>query len=90
MQISETKTKTTHEFQLICREKGKMTGIEKVISSCETSLVLISSCGNRTVSGEKLKILKFNADDGILDFEGVVNSIKYSGAKQPLLKRLFK
>lgn len=79
-----------HELRIICREKGSFTGIEKVISSCDTSLSLISSCGNLTVSGEKLKIVKYNAADGTLDFEGNVSQIKYSGAKQSLIKRIFK
>ncbi len=79
-----------HEFKLICREKGSLTGIEKVVSSCDTSLNLISTCGNLLISGEKLKIIKFNASDGTLDFEGSVQSVKYSGAKQPLFKRIFK
>ena len=84
------KLRSGHELKLYCREKGSLTGIEKVVSSCDTSLNLISTCGNLLLAGEKLKIIKFNASDGTLDFEGVVHSIKYSGAKQPLLKRLFK
>lgn len=88
-QSSENKMRS-HELHISCREKGNLTGIEKVISSCDTALNLISACGNLTVSGEKLKIIKFNASDGTLEFEGSVSAIKYSGAKQPLLKRLFK
>lgn len=80
----------SHELKLNCREKGSLTGIEKVVSSCDTALNLISSCGNILISGEKLKITRYNAGDGILEFEGSVNSIKYSGAKQPLIKRIFK
>ena len=89
MEKTETK-RGAHELRLFCRDKGSFTGIEKVISSCDTALQLISSCGNLTVSGEKLKIVQYNADDGSLEFEGTVNGIKYSGGKQPLLKRLFK
>lgn len=77
-------------MHISCRQNGNMTGIEKVISSCETALCLVSACGNMTINGEKLKIVKYNADDGTLTFEGTVNSIKYSGAKQPLIKRIFK
>ncbi|MCI8413608.1 MAG: hypothetical protein HFE47_05910 [Clostridia bacterium] len=79
-----------HELCVSCREKGSLTGIEKVISSCETSLNLVTSCGNLVIGGEKLKIIKFNAGDGTLEFEGNVSSLKYSGAKQPLIKRIFK
>lgn len=85
-----TKHHSNHELKIVRREKGNLTGIEKVISSCDTALQLVSSCGQLYIGGEKLKIVKYNADDGTLEFEGVVNTIKYSGAKQPLLKRLFK
>lgn len=87
---NDSKKNHSHELHIFCREKGNLTGIQKVISSCDTSLVLVSDCGNLTVAGEKLKIVKFDADAGTLSFEGTVNSIKYSGAKQPLLKRIFK
>ena len=79
-----------HELKLNCREKGSMTGIEKVISSNETVISLVSACGGLTVSGEKLRIVKYDSMSGALEFEGQVKEIKYSGAKQSLLKRLFK
>lgn len=90
MEKTENKPRRNHELKLSERNKGYLTGIEKVISSCDTSLCLVSSCGNLNITGEKLKIIKFNADDGTLDFEGTVNSLKYSGAKQSLIKRIFK
>ncbi len=86
---TENKTRS-HELRLTCREKGSLTGIEKVISSCDTSLNLVSVCGNLVVSGEKLRIVQFNAALGTLEFEGTVSGLRYSGAKQPLLKRIFK
>lgn len=90
MDKNENKPLRSHELKITGRNKGILTGIEKVISSCETALCLVSSCGNLNIAGEKLKIIKFNADDGTLDFEGTVNSMKYSGARTPLLKRIFK
>ena len=88
MEKTENKPRRNHELKLSERNKGYLTGIEKVISSCDTSLCLVSSCGNLNITGENLKIIKFNADDGTL--EGTVNSLKYSGAKQSLIKRIFK
>ena len=79
-----------HDLKLNCREKGSMTGIEKVVSSNETAISLISTCGNITISGEKLRITKYDCVSGTLEFEGQVREIKYTGAKQSLLKRLFK
>ena len=79
-----------HELHINCRNKGTLTGIEKVISSNAETLNLVSSCGALVISGVGLKILRFNASDGTLDFEGEVTGIKYAAKKQPLLKRLFK
>lgn len=92
MEKSETGNKAVgkHEFTLICREKGNVHGIEKVISSSETTLHLVSSCGGLVITGEKLRILQYNADTGVLDFTGTVNNIKYSAPKQSLFKRMFK
>lgn len=80
----------THELHINCREKGSLNGMEKVISSCDTMLNLVSACGGLVITGENLKILQFNAETGELDFEGNVFSIKYSAPKKPLLKRIFK
>lgn len=79
-----------HTLHVDCRQKGSLTGIEKVISSNAGTLLLVSSCGQLSIEGSNLKILRFNAADGTLEFEGEVNNIKYAGKKQPLLKRLFK
>ncbi len=67
-----------------------MTGIQKVSSSSETGISLVSSCGAMEIVGKKLKINSFSIDEGTLCFEGEIDSIKYSAKKVPLIKRLFK
>lgn len=79
-----------HELHLNGRSSGSLTGIEKVVSSNAETLNLISGCGALVIGGTNLKILRFNAADGTLEFTGEVNSVKYAAKKQPLLKRLFK
>lgn len=79
-----------HSFEVSNRARCTMSGIQKVISSSETSVLLVSSCGNMEISGKKLKINKFDIEDGTLAFEGEIDGIKYSAPKVPLLKRLFK
>ena len=88
--ISGDHAHKTHALNLNCREKGSLSGIEKVISSNETMLNLVSCCGGLVITGENLKILQFNAETGALDFEGNVFAIKYNAPKKPLLKRIFK
>ena len=87
--MSEIQSGTNHEFTLKSRNRGSFTGIKKVIACNETQITLVSGCGNITISGEKLHIVKYDEISGTLELDGNVNCVKYSGAKQPLLKLLF-
>jgi len=78
-----------HSLNIENREKGQLTGVIKVVSSNDTQLVLETSQGGLQLSGNGFKIIKFNADEGYLSFEGITNAIKYSAAKVPLLKKIF-
>lgn len=84
------KSNKPHSLSVLSRASGSVSGVEKVISSCDTSLSLATSAGGMIISGNGLKIVKFSVDDGTLAFEGTVNNIKYSAAKAPLIKRIFK
>ena len=81
--------KRNHAVNLENREKGFITGVEKVVSSNDTQLSLETSAGGLTVVGSELKINKFDAESGALAFLGSVNALKYSGAKVSFLKRIF-
>lgn len=87
---NETALKKQHSLEIASRKNGLITGVEKVVSSCDTSLVLSTSEGGLTVTGTGLKINKFSVEDGTLGFDGTVNAVRYSAAKVPLLKRIFK
>jgi hypothetical protein len=82
--------KKPHGFTVDARARATVTGVEKVAYSCPTLLLLETSEGGLSIAGGNLKIDKFDADSGNLAFEGEITSAKYSAAKQPLLKRLFK
>jgi len=81
--------KRPHNINFENREKGHVTGVSKVVSSNDRELVLESSAGGLTLTGSGLKIIKFNAEEGFLSFEGVPNAFRYSAAKVPLIKRIF-
>ena len=87
--IENKKSEKHHVVNIDHRNKGNITGVVKVISSNNTQLILDTSVGGLTILGSNLKILKFSADDGYLSFEGTTNSIRYSAAKVPFLKRIF-
>ncbi len=86
----EKEVKKPHSFSVESRNSCSMSGIEKVISSSDTSITVISSCGEMEIVGKKLKISKFEMEDGTFCFDGEIDCIKYSAPKVPLIKRLFK
>lgn len=86
----EKEIKKPHSFSINDRTSCSMNGIEKVISSSDDQIIVISSCGEMEISGKNLKIIKFDVEDGSFCFEGEIDGVKYSAPKVPLLKRLFK
>ena len=84
------KTTIPHGFEVKDRNKCSMTGIQKVVTSSESHISLVSSCGAMEIEGKNLKINNFNAEDGTIGFEGEITSVRYTAKKVPLLKRLFK
>ncbi len=81
--------KMTHNFTIENRNKAIVTGIEKVINACESTLYLVSCDGGITIIGKELKIVKYDLDTGNLVFTGTINNIKYTHKKQSLIKKLF-
>ncbi len=86
----EKEVKKPHSFSVDNRTSCNMSGIEKVISSSEERIIVVSSCGEMEIRGKKLKISKFDVDDGTFCFDGEIDGVGYSAPKVPLLKRLFK
>jgi len=89
MQNNDAIKKRPHSLSLDNRNKGLITGVSRVISANETGLSLDTSQGGLTISGNDLKINRYDMDSGALSFEGTVNNIKYSAAKVSFLKRMF-
>lgn len=90
METKPAPIKKEHFVHIDNRSKASMNGVNKVISSCDNTILLDTSEGGLTVLGSSLKIVKFDAVIGELSFEGVINRLTYSAAKEPLMKRLFK
>lgn len=88
----ETKSaeKKPHSISIENRSRAALTGVEKVISSNENCIMLLTSNGELGIFGTNLKINKFDNVSGQLSFEGTVNRLQYSAGKEKLLKRIFK
>lgn len=72
------------------REHAEISGVEKVVRSNPETVDLITKRGGLTVCGSELKIDRFDVNDGALTLSGKVNTMRYTDAAVPLLKRIFK
>ncbi|MCL1945115.1 MAG: hypothetical protein FWF56_04845 [Firmicutes bacterium] len=93
MENNNQSTKT-HSINIETRNRGTVTGVDKVISSNDTSINLHTIDGGLHMSGKDFKIKKYSQEEGIISFEGEVDNIKYSQLRTPqkggILKKMFK
>jgi len=90
MESKEIKTKKNHNLAIENCTFTTLTGVEKVINSSDNSISVISTEGSVVSLGKELKIERFSIDEGELAFSGRVSTIKYTAAKTPMLKKIFK
>ena len=66
-------------------------GVTKVFSSTENAVSLSLQNDNMIIEGNNLHILKLDIEQGIVELEGKINSLKFSGSKSSknFLKRIF-
>jgi sporulation protein YabP len=81
-----------HKVILDNRKKISLTGINKAISANETSIVLELSNGKVVINGAQLHISKLDVEQGVVEIDGTINSLKYfgTGDQQTFFKRIFK
>lgn len=60
------------------RTNMNVSGVERVDSFTETTVVLFTSLGVMSIKGENLHICDFSVETGDLTLEGKVKSINYS------------
>lgn len=85
--MDEKKTETLTVEQ---QKRLNMTGVVSVDGFSERAVHATLGAGRMLISGENLKVLAFSKTTGNLSVDGRIDSVKFSGGKQPLVKRLFK
>jgi len=83
---------TVHRVELDGRERLTILGVEDVERFDETGIVLSTSAGVLTVTGEDLHIGKLSLDGGELHVDGRIDTLSYEEPTAPrgsLLHRLF-
>ena len=81
-----------HRLELEGRERLTISGVEDVERFDETGIVMTTSAGVLTVTGEGLHIGQLSLEGGELHVDGRVDSISYEeddGGRGGLLRRLF-
>ena len=81
-----------HRLELEGRERLTVSGVEDVERFDETGIVMSTSAGVLTVTGEGLHIGQLSLEGGELHVDGRVDSISYEedgGERGGLLRRLF-
>ncbi len=85
-----------HSIILEGRDLLSTSGVKDIYSFDESKIVLETSLGILTVTGNELHINKLNIDDGNLQIRGQINSCAYSEDRnikergQGVLSRIFK
>ena len=86
--LQESKT-VKENLQLKDRKILIFDGIVEIISTNETSILAKLKDTNITISGTGIHITKLDIEKGILEAEGLFESIKY-GKNANIFKRFFK
>lgn len=77
---------------LLNRKNLTITGVKKVLTVSESSISLLLDSSSMSILGDEMEVKKINVEEGLLEIQGNINSIKYLGIKEKLgfLKRIFK
>lgn len=88
--ISQEKTKITNEsLNLINRKSLILEGIIKINATSETCISLKLKDTILNITGSNIHITKLDINTGVLEAEGIFDSIKY-GKSGNIFKRIFK
>lgn len=83
------KNKINESLSLINRKNLKLEGIVEINSSSETLLSIKLKDTSLTITGQDLHITRLDISLGILEVDGMIDSIKY-GKQANIFKRFFK
>lgn len=77
---------------LINRKNLSLTGIEKVVGISDSELLVEVDGVALSIQGSDMEVKKLDVDSGVLEIEGLINSMKYFDKKQKVnfIKRIFK
>ncbi len=88
----EQKRIADSSVEIINRKSIKISGVERVFNSSDSSALLQTSYGRLLILGQTLQVKKISIETGIMEIDGKINSVKYvsDGFKLGLFKKWFK
>ena len=87
--INNTNTTNNESLNLISRKNLTIEGIVEIIASSDSTILLKLKDTNLSITGNNINITKLDINTGILQAEGIFESIKY-GKSGNIFKRIFK
>lgn len=66
-----------HECFVRSRSHADITGVREVLSFDDSSVVLVTSCGEMTVEGHELRVGTLDTERGIVAVDGNISSVYY-------------
>ena len=79
-----------HKVVLENRNNLCITGIDKVDNVSPTHFSCITMNTKMHIEGQDMQVVKLDVEQGVVEITGQIDSIRYSGEKKSLIKRLFK
>lgn len=79
-----------HIVTISNRKDCSLGGVTKTILTSSDRIIAATVMGDITVIGKQLHMTSYDEKTGDMAFSGDIDSIKYSAAKTPLMKRLLK
>lgn len=89
--IQNEVTSVNSILTLTNRKKLSLTNVGEIISSNENSILLKISQNKAWITGKNINITKLDVASGLLEAEGIFDSIKYDkSSNENFFKRIFK
>lgn len=81
--------KIAHDVSITARRHMDISGVKEVISFDDSSIVLLTVCGEMNIEGSGIKIAVLDTDRGIVTLDGRIDSVWYAEERGKEKRGLF-
>ena len=87
--IQSAERQEKNDIVIRSRKRIDITGVKEVLSFDDSSVSMITRCGEMTVEGEALKIETLDTDKGIVAVDGRIDAVIYYDRPEGTEKKRF-